>query len=470
MIFHPQNLVELEGCYTFRGEISATAHPALCGASIQEFWHNFTYKSSYLTLTATDTLTFVVGDVTPLSPDGCEYSIRVTEAGLALAANDERGLKHAYMTLLDQMEAVEQEGECAIRIPCCEIKDSPLMANRMVHFCVFPETTLFELGRFVRMSAALKFTHIVVEFWGMYHFDCMQELAWRTAFTKEEILPIMREARELGLEVIPMFNHWGHASAGREMHGKHVVLDQNLALQTYFTEDGWCWDLRKPKVRDLLREIRAELIALCGEGKYFHIGCDEAHGFAFTAENVALIADFINEVSAELGAQNRRAIVWGDMLLCRHGDYNPGNRYYCGAPSLEAEADFMARLNRDIVIADWQYDVKEAPVETAIALKNAGFDCLLCPWDRDGGRPLKAAVSTIQSGELAGLLYTTWHSLSSSMPFVVVAALSGYESIQGCNPYLFRAKTAALLRKVMPCGGDYEKAGWSKGQVYSAWW
>jgi hypothetical protein len=49
------------------------------------------------------------------------------------------------------------------------------------------------------------------------------------------------------------------------MHGKHVVLDQNPTLQTYFSEDGWCWDIRKPKVRELFRKIRSELIELCGD-------------------------------------------------------------------------------------------------------------------------------------------------------------------------------------------------------------
>ena len=73
----------------------------------------------------------------------------------------------------------------------------------------------------------------------MLKMDCLAELAWPFAHTKEEIRPLIEEARALGMEVIPMFNHLGHASANREMYGKHVVLDQNPKLEYLFTlHDG----------------------------------------------------------------------------------------------------------------------------------------------------------------------------------------------------------------------------------------
>jgi hypothetical protein len=162
------------------------------------------------------------------------------------------------------------------------------------------------------------------------------------------------------------------------MHGKHVVLDQNPTLQTYFSDDGWCWDIRKPKVKELLRQIRGELIELCGDSKYFHIGCDEAYHFDFTEENMNALSGFINEISDELTAIGRRTIMWGDMLLYRHSHYNKDNRYACNAPSPEVETYFLKNLKKDIIIADWQYNSPVAPVETADVFAEAGFDCLLC--------------------------------------------------------------------------------------------
>jgi hypothetical protein len=180
------------------------------------------------------------------------------------------------------------------------------------------------------------------------------------------------------------------------------------------------------------------------------------------------IADFINEVAVELRKNGRRAIIWGDMFLYQHGHYNPKNQYTCNAPSAEAEEYMLSRLSRDIVIADWQYDVTESPVETADVFTNAGFDCLLCPWDR-GNNQIRAVFKTIHSLHLFGVLHTTWHTLYHGMPYVVVAAKGGYENVyenvDACSRERVRTHTAALLRKVLPSGGDYEKSGWKKYQI-----
>jgi hypothetical protein len=302
----------------------------------------------------------------------------------------------------------------------------------------------------------------------MLQYDCLRELSWSHAYTKKQIAPIIREANDLGLEIIPMFNHWGHASAGRGMHGKHVVLDQNPMLQSYFSEDGWCWDIRKPKVKKLLRQIRSELCELCGDGSYFHLGCDEADGFSFTTDNMDLVCGFINEISEEMCSQNRRVIVWGDMFLYRHPDYNPTNDYSCHSHSAESEQYMMGLLSRNVIVADWQYWCPQYPVETAATFTNAGFDCLLCPWDI-GEAQTRATISTVKDQPLMGFLHTTWHTLSKGMPYVTLVAIEGFEGVDKCRMNRMDKYTAALLRKVMPVYGDYAKAGWSKIQVHNLW-
>jgi hypothetical protein len=469
MIFHPQNLIKTDGQFIFSGKVNAIAHPSFNKAILKEFWHNFSFQSSELSITKSNKLTFSVGTTEPLPLDGYAYSIHIDPNGFCLLAQTEKDLLLGFMTLLDRFEATELGGDLAVKLDCCQIKEKPLVKQRMVHFCIFPETELWELQRFVRFCGALKFTHIVLEFWGMLQYDCMKELSWSHAFPKEEIRPIICEANDLGLEVIPMFNHWGHASASRIIHGKHVVLDQNPKLQLYFSEDGWCWDIRKPRVKELLGKIRSELIELCGKGAYFHIGCDEAFTFAMTEENMDLVCAFINEISNELKQQNRTAIAWGDMFLYNHPHYNKQNKYTCNAPSAEAEAYMLARLSRDLLIADWQYDAMQAPVETVSVFQNAGFDCILCPWDR-GEVQLRAAMRTVKEQALTGYLHTTWHTLTKGIHLTLLAGVGGFESIDQYQKLQARTNTATLLRKVMPCGGIYERAGWSQKQVDSIWY
>jgi len=466
MIFNPQNLTKKEGSFIFSGEIKASAHPCLNKDIFKEFWHNFTFQSSELNVDVTDRYIFSVGNAEQISPEDCDYTINIEKTGFSVCAKSEKKLIQGFMTLLDRFKAIDCDEKTAIEAECCQIKDSACLKTRMIHYCIFPETELWELKRFVRFCGALKYTHVILEFWGMLKYDCLKELSWSHGFTKDEIRPIIREANELGLEIIPMFNHWGHASAGRVIHGKHVVLDQNPSLQTYFSEDGWCWDISKPKVRALLRSIRVELIELCGDSSYFHVGCDEAYNFEFTKENMDFICDFLNEICAEMKDKNCRIIAWGDMFLYRYDSYDPANKYTCNAPSPEVEKYLLNRLDKNIIIADWQYDARTAPIETAAVFRDAGFDCVLCPWDR-GVAETRAALATVEREGLMGFMHTTWHTLTAGMPYVFMMA-------QDAASYPFEwasASTAAasLLRKVLPACGVYERAGWSKIQVHSRW-
>ncbi len=462
MMFHPKKLNRTDGSFVFAGEVTARANGCFREEIFREFWHGFTYHCSDLTVEETDEFVFRMGDTAALPLNGEAYSIRVEKNGLCVYAENRNNLILGFMTLIDRIEAIDaDDGATALTIGCCEITESPAVGTRMAHFCVFHETELWELQRFLRFCAALRYSHVIVEFWGMFRYDCMKELAWPHAYTKEELKPIMKEAADLGLEIVPMFNHWGHAAGCRVMHGKHVVLDQNPALETYFCENGWCWDIRKPKVRDLLRSIRRELTDLCGDGSYFHIGCDEAYGFDLNTEaGMNAVCDFINGIADEMDEENRRILVWGDMFLYRYSHYNPKNSYAANAPSPESETYLLNRLSRKVIIADWQYDANEAPVETSEVFLKYGFDCMICPWDRSRAKT-KSCLTTAKEMNLAGFIHTTWHTLSSGTPYTAMAAVGCFED----SPALDHTGTAALLRKVYFVNGDWQKAGWAKQEI-----
>ena len=156
------------------------------------------------------------------------------------------------------------------------------------------------------------------------------------------------------------------------------------------------------------------------------------------------------------------------MFLYRSAHYNPKTCYTCLAPTSDSAPYLLSRLSTDSVIADWQYDCVESPVETSSVFQKAGFTCLLCPWDR-GKAQTTAVLSTIKMQKLSGLLHTTWHTLSSGMPYVTAAAVGCFEDIENRTFDELRTGSAALLRNVMPICGDYAKAGWSKIQVHTLW-
>lgn len=445
--------------YKLPQKANAVLHKALISPVIKEFWQRFTYEASKIAFASSDELIFSVGEAKRVEPDGEDYAINIEESGIFVSAKDERALIDGFMTLID-MFSCEEDGVYA---DCVLLKESPEIRNRMVHFCVFPDTELWEVKKFIMLAGALKYTHIVIEFWGMLRFDCMEALSWEQAFTKEEIRPLIKEANALGMEVIPMFNHWGHASAGRMMHGKHVVLDRDISLSHLFTNDGWCWNIESEKVLSLQKKIREELSDVCMKGEYFHIGCDEAYGFCYSKENMDKLIGFLNSTANDIMKMGRKPVMWADMMLSHHEGYNLKNRYTAAAPSLDEEKYMLSRVSRDIIMADWQYLAQEAPIETAVTLKNAGFTVLECPYDAGVNVSISAA-DTVKEHGLFGLMHTTWHTLSSGTGYVGLTAALSWGECRGAQADIYSVKTADVMRKAYNAGG-YEKAGWAKKEI-----
>ena len=99
-------------------------------------------------------------------------------------------------------------------------------------------------------------------------------------------------------------------------------------------------------------------------------------------------------------------------------------------------------------------------------MKNSGFRVFLCPWDR-GIDQTNACLETVKNHGLDGILHTTWHTLSSGMPYVAKTARGCFQDddVRDRNPALHLVKTAELLRKVFDAQGDFRMSGWSKSET-----
>ena len=123
----------------------------------------------------------------------------------------------------------------------------------------------------------------------------------------------------------------------------------------------------------------------------------------------------------------------------------------------------LSRLDKNIIIADWQYDAVIPPVETSITLKNAGFDVLLSPRDKSE-RVIDVCVDTIKSESLFGFMLTTWHRLSLRTRQIPYIASGAYEDLEerkeDKSDY-----SAYVMRRSFNANGVYEKAGRAKKQT-----
>lgn len=465
MIFEHANFKKKKGAFFIDEKIRATANSVLNKTVLKDFWNGYTFHRSSLAIEHSSEINFIIGNPKRISLENYSYAINVDNEGVYITANDEKNLIYGFITLLD---CIDTDDDGHLKIDCCEIFDKPIIGNRMIHFCVFPNTELWEFKRFVRLCGALKYSHIIVEFWGMLKFDCLRELSWENGLTKESVKPIIEDANDLGMEIIPMFNHWGHASQSRVMHGKHVVLDQNPKLHYLFGNDGWRWNIKNKDTRVLFKNIREELTELCGKGNFFHIGCDEAYGFNYKKSEINDICAFINEVSDELEKNGRKTIMWADMLLHNNENYNKNNSYFAAAPSESAAEYFTENLNKTIITADWQYKCKKAPVETSLKLKECGFETLICSWDRSIEESM-ACINTAKDNDLFGILHTTWHTLSEGCWYITKIAKECWNSENKMVPDCYVTETASLMRKIYFAEGDYNKAGWGRYDVGVVW-
>lgn len=446
----------MNDCFVFDGNTSAIADAAMHNDTVQKLWHSFCLNDGTLTLQKGEPLVFRMGALAPPSlPDGKEYALCVTEAGAAVIGKDYGGLMRGFCSLLMK---IEQAGE-RFMIKAVTEESSYTIANRMIHICVFPENDLYFIKKLIRLAGLCQYTHIVIEFWGMLQYDCLKELAWPHAFTKAQAKELVQEARELGLEPIPMFNQFGHATASTIRFGKHVVLDQNPRLQHLFTPDGWAWDIDSDRVYELFRSVRTELYEVFGTGEYMHLGCDEAYYYKNCAPKHPGLPTFLKRLTEDVVREGRRPMVWMDMLLDRE-KYPRPLKATCDSADVQIFTDALAP---ETVMVDWQYNVTEAPVRTMRDLKQTGHDVIGAPWlDPEN---YKAVADTVTENALFGIMLTTWHTLKTQMTGVLDCAkhmgVVTFPWSEYSGPH---EETATMLRRVSFAGNDYHSSGWAKEQ------
>lgn len=448
--------------YTFSSKVSAVGSHRLNRDIFFELFSSFSCTASELVLSECEESVFIIGDVQPLDTNGYEYAIRVCEDGVAISAEGQIGLIHGYYALLEMIEPVCLEyGREELYIPGCEIWERGDTEYRMAHFCLFARTELWELEKFIRVCAVLKCTHIVLESWGSIRLDALPEMAWEgIGHTKDEIRPYIKLANDMGIEIVPFFNHWGHASQARGRIGKHAILNQNPRLATLFNRTGWAWRIDKREVRDLHARIREELMELCGDGSFFHIGCDEAVVVSDTSVYEGVV-EYINEISSSIGKRGRRTLMWGDMMLLK-SRFDPSAHYECNVKDERVEKIMIEGVSKDVIIVDWQYNAVEHPFKTSEYLKSCGFEVMCAPWN-DKAANGACAVKTAKELSLLGVMHTSWHTM--------------YEGYRPLNLVLRRAwdvdydwndenimYVGALVGKAHPTV-SYEQAGWAREEI-----
>jgi len=352
--------------------------------------------------------------------DAEAYRIRATGKSLTIAASDFRGIRYALSTLRQLSET--NRGTATIvdyRIPETEIDDAPAMTFRGLHVCWFPETKPIRMEQALRLAAYYKFNYLVLEFWGTYPYQSHPELCWQEFKTSpENVKRLAALGKELGVTMIPQFNLFGHAAAGRESTGKHAILDLHPEYLPQFEPNGWVWCLSNPEARKTITDVVLELYEVFDKPPYFHIGFDEAYTPAECracrrADYKALLEDHLLYFHKLFAEHNCRIMMWHDMLISSSDERWKG---YIAVGNAKTEG-LLDHLPKNIVICDWQYGKPKTDEQwpTMRFFKEQGFTVLASPWENIPG--IRSQGKTIVEAGLNGMLCTTWHHMDGGNMF-----------------------------------------------------
>lgn len=229
----------------------------------------------------------------------------------------------------------------------------------------------------------------------------------KNALTPEQAKELAEYARQRGVELIPEIESFGHTRFITGVPKYAHLQDAMAGGRGHFSAVSPVAPETLKLFADLYREVAAVF-----PSRYFHGGCDEVNWGGSEPSRAALKkksrdeiwAEYVNsldQIARELG---KELIVWGDFVLHKQ----PG---------------VLPRLNKDIIIMDWQYYVTDPrPLEKAArkvvdaGLRAIGAPAIIsCRWGpRAGANALRnieahaEAYSRVDSPRALGVIVTNW--------------------------------------------------------------
>ncbi|MBO6052425.1 MAG: hypothetical protein J6Q17_01685, partial [Clostridia bacterium] len=137
-----------------------------CAERVRALWHRFCCDASDLTcIPAGDGFCFTVGEAYAELSDGDCCAIHADASGVSVTAVDEASLLYGIETLVQLICPVDlTEGREAFYISSAEVHDAPAIPFRAVHFCIFPDTKLYNVEKAICLAGFFKMTHVILEF------------------------------------------------------------------------------------------------------------------------------------------------------------------------------------------------------------------------------------------------------------------------------------------------------------------
>jgi hexosaminidase len=363
------------------------------------------------------------------APDHEEgYALIIDARGVAIHYRQEGGLRAAVATL---RQLLREHGR---RLPRLVIRDYPDFARRGVMLDVsrgrVPNLqTLLELADHLADFKINEFQLYIEHTFAYRNY----EPVWRGwgPLTGEEILRLDARCRELGIDLVPNQNSFGHLRRWLEYPPLKKLAE---VTEPYECEGGayarypTTLAPNHPGTLPFLRGLFDEFLPHFTSPR-FNVGCDEtwdlgrgqSERLCAAKGNGRVYVDFLKKIHREVAARGRQMMFWGDIIL--------------------REPELIKELPKDVIALNWGYEPKHPFDREAGLFAKSRLPFYVCPgtsaWmsligrhDNGFANLRQAAKAGRQHGAI-GYLNTDWGDgghpqplAVSYMPYLLGAALS----------------------------------------------
>jgi hypothetical protein len=448
---------------------------------------------------ALPTFTVVRRNSAPNHPEG--YAITIDRKGVRVEFREAPGLGIAMATM---RQLLRQYGR---HLPCLKIRDWPDFARRGVMLDI-------SRGRVPKLETLLELVGHLADF-KINEFQLYTEhtfayrryqSVWQSwgALTGEEIRKLDARCQQLGIDLVPNQNSFGHLRYFLE----HLRLKKLAEVSGPYPDYSGEFVRRPstlapdhPGTRPFLRGLYDELLPNFSS-RFFNVGCDETWDLGRGQSKKLCVAkgqgrvylDFLRQIHREVSARGKRMMFWGDIIL-KYPKLIPElaklfsrSSRRESAPSSSNLADDKsglipqygtATIDCNVIVLNWGYEANHPFEKEAAIFAKAKVPFYVCPgtstWQTLIGRHdnalanLHAAAQAGRRHGAIGYLITDWGDGGHPQPLAVsyLPFLAG-ASLSWCAKTFDEAKLIPVLSRDVfkDPTGNAAKAAFALGQAH----
>jgi hypothetical protein len=415
---------------------------------------------------------------TPKHPEG--YTLTISKRGIEITCREDAGLRAAKATL---RQLIREYGR---RLPCLHIRDWPDFPRRGVMLDIsrgrVPKLeTLLDLAE---KLAGFKINELQLYTEHTFAYRKYKSV-WQSwgALTAREIQILDARCRELGIDLVPNQNSFGHLRcflADPRLKKLGELSEPFLAETKDFLRRPTTLAPNHPGALPFLRGLYDELLPNFSS-PFFNIGGDETWDLGKGRSKKLCEAkgkgrvylDFLKKLHREVSERGRTMMFWGDIIL-KHPKLISELSLFRAPVSDPASWSSGFSLSKDtlkrgrqrkpagaetgapqIIALNWGYEANHPFEKEAAQFAKAGIPFYVCPgtstWQTLVGKHdnafanLRAAAKAGKKFGAIGFLNTDWGDGGHPQPLAVSWPMFAAGAAMAWNPKSFDEKTLAAV-------------------------